>query len=267
MVILHPADENVLRDARAMYPHALIETLTGPPPFAATPRAYVVNLHPSDLAATRSLELRYRTPDRRGDDAAARSPNRVNQIQALLPAEHAPTLPFVAEWTGALVVPAFGTYAIRLTTPASGHVDIDGARVLTSERRQPAELRLAKGQHTLKVVAEGAAGRIRLTWTPPDSTERDVPPAAFAPLTNFGGLLGTYYANAEWRGQPSLMAIDPVLDTYSISFHWQGPTPLSGAGRSSPTRPASIAWRYVPLVMRGSRSMVKNCLPDRRTIR
>jgi hypothetical protein len=65
-------------------------------------------------------------------------------------------------------------------------------------------------------------------WQPPGQGETLVPTWRFMPSLANHGLLGSYYANDRWEGQPALQRIDPFLDTY---FHF---TPLP--------RPYTVEW-------------------------
>ncbi len=235
-LFIHPDDFWVFEQAQALYPNASFEVANGRSlENDGPPVVYMVSLQPADLAAVQGLELRYWPPQ---FDPLAESPDnqlsplqsqRALTVQTAWPADGPIETDFVAEWSGILYAPRYGPYSFRLITPASGRLELDGNVVLDGEGEQLIGLPLAEGNHTIRLLAESAPGKVTLTWQPSGHGEEVVPQWALysPPITNHG-LLGNFYANDRWEGQPALQRIDPFLDSY---FHF---TPLN--------RPYTVEW-------------------------
>ncbi|GAB4433352.1 MAG: hypothetical protein Kow0031_14910 [Anaerolineae bacterium] len=234
-LFIHPDDGWVFEQARGLYPNAEFEVLRGPTPddSPGLPSVYFIALQPDDLSAVRGLELRYLPAAEAAPESAPLlaplASSRAYGILANWPDDSPTDQPFTAEWRGVLYAPQYGPYTFRLNTPANGLLEIDGNAVLQGSGPQSIELTLAEGNHSLRVQADGAPGQLSLTWQPPGWAEEPLPAWALyaAPVSNHG-LLGSYYANPNWEGQPAFQRIDPFLDTY---FHL---IPLE--------RPYSVEW-------------------------
>jgi len=231
-LFIHPDDAWIFERAKQFYPNAQFETASigqDKPPVV-----YFINLQTSDLASLQGVELRYRPTDEAQAKLFIMPAQRVQNINVTWPNDVPPALkdanlPYTAEWQGVLYVPAYGPHSFRLLTPAHGSLEIDGNVVLDGAGQQTIGLPLAQGNHALVVKADGANGQIALYWQPPSQTEMLVTtPNLYAPPVSNHGLLGTFYANDRWEGQPVLQRIDPFLDVY---FHF---TPLN--------RPYTVDW-------------------------
>jgi len=124
--------------------------------------------------------------------------------------------PFSVEWRGTLRAPKYGDYRISLRAPAAVELYLDETLVLDAAGE--AQLTLAEGNHALRLRAVGAPGMLDLYWSPPGASPQIIGEGALytnPPVTN-NGLLGRYYPNLEWRGEPALAKIDPSLALY---FH------------------------------------------------
>ena len=235
-LFIHPDDDWVFEQAQDLYPNAGFEVATGRSIEGdGPPVVYMVNLQPADLAAIQGLELRYWPPqfDPLAEPLASqptpRQSGRALTVQTVWPQDSPVEADFVAEWRGILYAPRYGPYSFRLVTPGPGRLELDGNLVLDGQAEQLVGLPLAEGNHTLRLVAESAPGEVAFYWQPPGRGEEVVPQWALygPPITNHG-LLGRFYANDRWQGQPALQRIDPFLDSY---FHF---TPLN--------RPYTVEW-------------------------
>ncbi|MFN8454440.1 MAG: PA14 domain-containing protein [Anaerolineae bacterium] len=241
-LLIHPDDVWVFNEAQRLYPGAQFEVATSRTE-EATPIVYFVNLQPLNLTAVQGLDLRYYDPKvLAGDDPLppALHTERALAVQADWPVNLPPALvkasqaqgsnaEFVAEWSGVLYAPRYGPYSLRLKTPASGWLELDGNVIFEGQGEQLTGLPLAQGNHSLRIRAAVAPGQVTFVWQPPREGEALVPTwALYAPPVFNHGLLGTFYANDRWEGQPALQRIDPFLDTY---FHF---TPLP--------RPYTVEW-------------------------
>jgi hypothetical protein len=225
VLFIHTDDVRIFEAAQRLYPAAQFEVITGQAGGrTGPPIAYSARLQPADLAGVQGLDLFYEPA--RPAAAPGREPllpRRVPTIDLTWP-DDSPFSPartaagdFVAEWHGVLYIPRYGPYGVRLVTPASGQLEIDGRLIFDGQGEQVTGLPLAQGNHALRLRAGGAPGRVALYWQPPGEPETLIPQWALygPPVTNHG-LLGTYYANDRWEGQPAFQRIDSSLDTY---FH------------------------------------------------
>jgi len=230
-LFVHPDDVWVYDAARALYPGATFETVYDPS--GHTPVLYVVTLESSDLAGIQGLELRaWLGPRWEGQPEAV---VRVAGGETLWP-ESLPRTSLLAEkgtaeWAGVLYAPEYGVYRLALEASAGATLDVDSTTVVEvgENGKGTVTLALAQGNHSLRVRALSKPGQVRLLWQPPGGQMTAVPQwALYAPGVSYHGLMGSYYANENWEGPPSLARVDPFLDTY---YHL---TPLP--------RPYSVEW-------------------------
>lgn len=235
VMFIHPDEVRVFKEARRIYPNAEFEVFSGPTKTDVDngpPSVYFVALQPSDLMSVRGLELRYWPISETEETQYILAPlqaSRVFNINVNWPNDAPTENDFVAEWNGILYAPRYGPYSFRLVTPGPGLLEIDGNVILEGKGEQLTGLPLAEGNHRIRIRAESAPGQVALYWQPPGQGEELIPAwALYAPPTDNHGLLGTFYANNDWAGQPAFQRIDPFLDTY---FHL---IPLN--------RPYTIEW-------------------------
>jgi 4-amino-4-deoxy-L-arabinose transferase-like glycosyltransferase/DNA-binding beta-propeller fold protein YncE len=242
-LLIHPDDQRVFEEAQRLYPGAEFEAASSPT-VDVTPVVYFVGLQPVNLAAVQGLELRYLSANEAGqvdtpsvshlpvERALGVNTNWPADLPSMLSqktGDDATPSDLVAEWTGVLYAPRYGPYSLRLITPGPGLLEIDGNTILEGQGEQLTGLPLAQGNHSIRVQADVAPGQVALSWQPPGQGETLVPSwALYAPPIANHGLLGAYYANDRWAGQPVLQRIDPFLDIY---FHF---TPLP--------RPYTVEW-------------------------
>ncbi|MBI1878817.1 MAG: hypothetical protein HYR94_11465 [Chloroflexi bacterium] len=242
VLFIHPDDLWVFEQAQRIYPNANFEIASSQTD-DVTPVVYLVDLQPLNLASVQGLQLRYYEPaaDEAGDTPPEAPPfhtERALSVNVSWPADRPPAanssgtiapFDFVAEWSGVLYAPRYGPYSLRLITPGSGLLELDGNIIFDGEGEQLTGLPLAQGNHSIRVRAEGAPGQVALYWQPPGEGETLIPQwALYVPPIINHGLLGNYYPNDRWEGQPALQRIDPFLDIY---FHF---TPLP--------RPYTVEW-------------------------
>jgi sugar lactone lactonase YvrE len=244
VLFIHPDDAWIFEKAQEIYPNANFEVASSPTE-DVTPVVYLVELQPLNLASVQGLQLRYYQAggDVLGDISPTEPPfhnERALSLNLTWPTDRPPRLnvpesgpdaplDFVAEWNGILYAPRYGPYSLRLITPGPGLLELDGNIIFEGAGEQLTGLPLAQGNHLLRVQAEGAPGQVALYWQQPGEGETLIPQwALYAPPITNHGLLGTYYPNDRWEGQPALQRIDPFLDMY---FHF---TPL--------LRPYTVEW-------------------------
>jgi hypothetical protein len=246
-LFIHPDEAWVVEAARELYPNGEFETIHDPG--GNIPVAYQVILSREDLASIQGVELRYWAGQTwEGLPQAALHTETID----LSWSEEQPPLvdstgqegDFAAEWESTLYAPEYGTYTLILRAPAEACLAIDGAALVSLPEaggEGAASLALAQGNHRLRVRARlperarlterglAGEGEVRLQWQPPGGSPELIPQwALYLPPVRVHGLQGSYYPNAAWEGEPSLVRIDPILDMY---FHL---TPLP--------RPYSVEW-------------------------
>jgi 4-amino-4-deoxy-L-arabinose transferase-like glycosyltransferase len=231
---LDPQEQAAFNQLRLYYPSARFEEMRAP--FGGPPLVRVVRLTPADVAAVQGVEARYIA----GGEPTAR-PDLVRREAGLDvdPATLGLALPVLAEWRSTLHVPQQGAYLLQFEGPAEAELFIDGARVASGG--ETARLTLAAGNHA--VVARGRFERagqpVRLAWAPPGGSLSPIPANLFyLPPVAATGLLGAYYRNADWSGEPALLRIDPQVGSYihvlplprPYSVEWRGKIRIDQAG-------------------------------------
>ncbi len=148
------------------------------------------------------------------------------ETQPLLP-------PFAARFEGALLIPTYGDYRLALTADGGeATLYLDDQVVLSVKNGEREEtLSLAGGFQALRLdyVAAEHPGVLRLQWATPDHPDLTViPPDAFYNLpAASNGLLGAYYDNPDWSGQPTLVQRDLFIAPNDVvsspySVRWRG---------------------------------------------
>jgi hypothetical protein len=100
--------------------------------------------------------------------------------------------PFDVVWSGSLVVPATGAYAMGLLASGTADLKIDGQTVVKSEgeHEKPvvSSVALRAGEHAVKISFERSVepARLELSWTPPGGKTSIVPADALRPPRGAG---------------------------------------------------------------------------------
>jgi 4-amino-4-deoxy-L-arabinose transferase-like glycosyltransferase len=225
VLFIHPDDIWIFDEAHNLYPNAKFDIVYGRDEEGdGPPVVYMVELQPTDLALIQGLELRY-WPGNADNVSAGPQPgavplqvSRALNINSAWPAQSPVEENFVAEWEGVLYAPQYGLYNFKLVAPAAAELELDGFPILQGEGEQFTSLVLPQGDHAIRLRAASGIGEVALYWQPPAGGETLVPQWALYsyPVTN-NGLLGTFFANDNWEGEPALQRVDPFLDTY---FHF-----------------------------------------------
>jgi hypothetical protein len=230
---IHPDEAWVFDLARQMYLSGWFEPLPADSEFP--PAVFMVRLEPGDVASVQGLDVRYWAGDDWEGAGVPVATDRSPVLDVTWPTDAPLDLPFVAEWNGILYAPKYGHYMLTADAPDRVALTLDG-ETTEGERTLSLTPTLAQGNHSLGLRAEGGVGRVRLSWQfPGGALQTSTGDAGVVPqwaLYSFPvsghGLLGKYYANPDWQGDPALERVDPVLNVY---FHL---TPLP--------RPYSVEW-------------------------
>jgi DNA-binding beta-propeller fold protein YncE/4-amino-4-deoxy-L-arabinose transferase-like glycosyltransferase len=228
VLLLNPDLDRQRDRIRELYPDALVTERTGPSggPSILT----VVNLSRDQIVALQGVQAAYypgRLSEPPGEPAVSRQEQR---LEVAWEGGAPLAAPFTAVWRGTLIAPAYGKYRFKLEGPADSVLTLDEAEIVRAGPNG-AEVTLPQGNHSLKLLAAFATVEpVRLHWLPPgERAWQPVPPdALFVEPVTSAGLLGNYFPNKDWRGQPTLARIDPTIH---FRFH---NTPLP--------RPWSVEW-------------------------
>ena len=233
--ILEPADRPLLTLMQQIYPTGL----------ASEHRAetnellflsYIVPQ--ADLAATRGIVGQYfaNFPPITAADAQQRETALDLDLSA------APlNAPFFALWEGTLLVPEFGDYTFELTAEgesASLQIGRDQRLDLEAGASGVLPVTLAAGFHPLRIEFHSgdAPGWLRLAWSGPGFDDQTVGgDALYAFRLGDQGLVGYYFPNGEWQGDPAIVRNDllitpnnPLHEPFSILWRGKIAVPSSG---------------------------------------
>jgi streptogramin lyase/4-amino-4-deoxy-L-arabinose transferase-like glycosyltransferase len=235
LLILDAERRELYEEARRIYPEGEFAEIR--PPFGGPVVLYTVRLDAAAVASVQGLTATYR------NEIGAIATRKDRALDFTWPEDSPVQPPFQAEWRGALAVGAYGPYQFYLESPGEAELRIGEQVVLAGDGHITplvGGLLLARGIHNITVRAEGGAGRLRLSWQPPDGLAGVTPGWAFyIPPVRSNGLLGRYYSNGEWAGEPSLAQIDPKLGMYfhvpllsrPYTVEWSGKIAIPATGR------------------------------------
>jgi hypothetical protein len=240
MLLVVDAERQALyEEARRIYTTGNFEEVR--PPFGGPAVVYVAELRSEVLQSVQGLRGTY---GRAEDDVAQVRKDLTIDFQ--WPADALVEVPFVAEWQGVLATNSYGPHQFFVQAPGEVTLRIGESVVLEGDASQPEGLGggivLARGNHTIHFRANASddgEGRVRLAWQPPDGPPAIIPAwALYVPPVQSNGLLGEYFANGNWEGEPAFAQIDPHLSIYfhvptlarPYSVEWRGKIAIPEAG-------------------------------------
>lgn len=225
-LIVNADSRTIFDEAKHYYPSAHFEEIGSPS--GGPPVVYYAYLTRDDLLSVQGLQARYY-----GNETWSAAPileRKELTINADWTTSAPVALPFSVEWDGVFNIKTYGAYQFSLQAPAYAELYIGEQSVLTGTGTIQTGVVLAEGKHSIRLRAVGGAGPFTFSWRSPESGPEPVPATVFyVPPVASNGLLGRYYANADWQGEPVLERIDPNLNIY---FHIP-PLP----------RPYTVEWR------------------------
>lgn len=186
---------------RSVYPDAAFKDF-GPPLQQDPIIAYEAVVPKDQVEALQGIQATY-TPD--GAPAVnVREPSLVLNWTTAAPV----ALPSAAKWAGVLRAPEYRDYTLTFEVPGSARISLDGIVVTEGVGMLSYTGRLYKGEHTLTIDARvERLGTIGLSWD-----GEPIPPSAFLTYPLQGhGLLGSFYQNENWEGDPKLVELDPLI--------------------------------------------------------
>ena len=213
--------------AKSYYPGAEVKALA--PPFDREhPVGWVVYVPAEDIRAVQGLEGRYYVG---GESTSSPAFMRRDAAVDFDWARSAPLEPpFSVHWEGCVYAPDRGRYSFGLEGAlASPDIQVDSLPLDFASGGLSSPVMLAQGLHRIEVAATfEKLGSCRLVWDASGEVEPVPATCLFAPALAPHGLLGRYYDNSDWSGEPALERVDS-----EISFYFQV-TPLP--------RPYTVEW-------------------------
>ncbi len=137
--------------------------------------------------------------------------------------------PFDVQWDGALYIPAYGSYALRIEGGAPADLWVDGRPANNTS------VLLAEGWHPLR-----AAGRVErlpasasLWWRRDGGDWEPVPAVHLDASPEVPGLLAAFFAcDGEPSGDPVWLRVEPLIALQTVPSEWEGAPVKALAGRS-----------------------------------
>jgi 4-amino-4-deoxy-L-arabinose transferase-like glycosyltransferase/DNA-binding beta-propeller fold protein YncE len=222
--------------AQQYYPHASFQEFKGP---QGQIMLYEIYLKPADIAASEGLVASYfQNANWSGKPFMVRNEANFNFEWVN---GNPLGFPFYVEWKGVLFAPEYGAYQLGVRTPSPVAIFIDEAQVvLPAPGEQIAKIELAKGNHTIRILAVARDGHFTLLWKPPSGVLSPIPLSSLLlpPITN-NGLVGSYFANGSWQNPPAYVEIDPWIHYYfhnpplqrPYTVEWIGKIKIANAGQ------------------------------------
>jgi len=251
LLFVAPDSWVVRSQAEALYPSVRIETFKHPE--SGNVVLYKLFWEREEIAATQGLDARYA---RLETGQNGRSVALVDDQIEVAWGEDAPLeYPFEVAWSGALLTPQYGAYSFQIETTGQCRLELDGRAVLSGAGTVTRQIAMAQGTHALQVDCQIAGpGGVRLLWaTPDDVTLQTVPyEMLYRTFWPVRGLVGRFYANAEWAGDPAFVRIDrqvgyyfhfiPLERPYTVDWSGQVVAPVAGVYRFGAQ---AISWAAV----------------------
>jgi len=232
-IFLDPEYDSYIPWLRTLYPEATLRSFTVPG--ASGPAAlYELIISPEEVESIRGVDAVY-TPATGAPPTVTREPALNLDWTAGTPV----SLPFDAHWSGVINVRASGVFLLKMEAPGQVRLLLDGQLLGEGTGSVQASKALYKGEHRLEVMAHiEAAGNVRLSanGTPLSASAYFVPPVAAH------GLLGSFYQNADFSGNPAFEELDPFIGfRYHAELPWAGPVSVIWRGKVE----APAAGKYV----------------------
>lgn len=250
-IFLEPYHTQTIALLRQLYPQAEVRTLNAPE--GGPPVLLTMVVRQEEVLRLQGLTASYYSNAEWAGEPEMVEHNAAPRFEAGNP--RLPKPPLSAIWRGTLAVPEYGRYLFKLEGPAKAELFIDEQPLLAGGQQEATVL--AKGLHALRISAVVEDGSpMALLWQPPNAGQPMPVPKemVFGPPVSNHGLLGSYYGNKRWEGQPSFQRIDPFLSMrihllplprpYSVEWRGKIEAPWSGVYRLA-TESADISWVYV----------------------
>jgi hypothetical protein len=239
LLFIAPDTRAVRAQAWELYPNVQVETF-------AHDHSGIAILHKfrftrDEIAAKQGLDAHYVSLGTENAEISRRVDAEIDHDWGRDPPQ---AYPFQATWRGGLFAPEYGPYRLQVDVPGECALLLDEQVVVAGPGSQGREIVMAQGVHALLLDCRvSQAGRVRLMWaTPADEALRPVPrDTLYRSFWPVRGLLGRFYPNADWSGEPQIARIDrqvahyfhflPLSRPYTVEWTGRLAAPVSGAYR------------------------------------
>jgi 4-amino-4-deoxy-L-arabinose transferase-like glycosyltransferase len=184
-----PEKKPVLDLMKTLFPGARAEIV---PDLKGDPLFYWLWLSEEDVAASRGLRV------------TGASVTQASGFPASLPPG-----PYSAVFSGSVYLPHSGPHSFRIRSNAVVSMSVSGRPVVPGEARN-----LTRGYHpvSFRVAAPAGPVNLALSATNTRSGTFDMGSESFTTLVCDRGMRGTYWNDADFRGEPQFERIDPLLN-------------------------------------------------------
>jgi 4-amino-4-deoxy-L-arabinose transferase-like glycosyltransferase len=248
MLFLNNRDSGALDWLRTLYPHAKLDSVTGPQ--GGNALFFAVTVPPADRAAPYQVAVTIR--DAAGAQTVLTSTTGIDVDwgRAVPPGAR---LPLQVTWRGALRPPAWAVYHVRVDQSAGpadrAHLELAG-RALDAAG---ADVPLIAGRYpfTLTATVNRPAGVTRLLWTVPAGTtgtapgETTVPAAALlSPALGEHGVTAIYRQGTVRAGPVGLVREEPAVNWFHFYTPFADTGPFVGEWRGTLQVPQSGRYTF-----------------------
>jgi hypothetical protein len=215
LLFVSPHTQAIREQVAELYPEARMETFAHPQ--SGTVVLYRLFFPQDSIHARQGLDARY-VPGQAGSPQLVR---RTDETVDFAWDRDVPYgYPFQVTWSGGLLAPEYGAYALQVQASAECTLELDGQATMQGPGVQDRQVVLAQGVHALYLDCQVVApGDLRLMWgTPSEPAPHLVPrDALYRSSWPVRGLVGHLYPNENWSGDPALMRMDRQVAYY---FHF-----------------------------------------------
>ncbi len=213
-----PEKKPTLDLMRQLHPNARVEIV---PDLRGDPLFYWLWLSAEDVEASRGLSV--------AGSPAKRAPGFPTGL---------PAGPFTATYTGSVYLPNSGPHSFRFSTNANVSMSVSGRPVVPGETRT-----FTRGYHPVSFRIAAGEGPVRLSISATNmrSGTFDVGPEHFTTLVCDRGMRGTYWRDADYKGEAQFERNDPILNFTNgnelvikdlpLTVEWKGTLGVSQAGQ------------------------------------
>jgi hypothetical protein len=214
LLFIAPDTLNVREQAKSLYPSVQREAFVHQSGSAVL---HTYKFTREAIQSTQGLDARYRP----AADGNADVLTRVDPMVDFSWGETPPlAYPFEVSWMGGLLAPNYGVYTLRIETPGQFYLTLDGQATMVGSGSQDRQIVLARGVHHVYLDCRvDRASTVRLLWQRPgEGTLGAVPPnMLYRSSWPVSGLVGRFYPNDSWSGEPAFVRIDRQIAYY---FHF-----------------------------------------------
>ncbi len=238
-VFLDPDRDGYIPWLQTLYPDAVTKKFTAPGDANGAAGLYEILISKESEAAIRGIDASYSSP---GTPLTTR---REPDLDLDWTSQTPLAPPFDAVFSGVVQIREPNTYDLQLQAPGEIQLSLDGQLLARGSNMVEAPRYLYKGEHMLEVsVHVEGPGAVRLL-----ANGAPLPEGSYFVHTDAGnGLLGSYYANDSFSGEPTYQELDPF-----IGFAYHAELPFNG--------PFSVIWRgKVEAPVAGQYSFVASAL-------